>query len=36
MSTSAHTPTVRLARTKDHLVVDPKGLPPEAKAKVGL
>jgi hypothetical protein len=34
--TQPHTSTVWLARTTDHLVVEPDALPPEAKAKVGL
>ena len=34
--TPPHTSTVWLARTTEHLVVEPDALPPEAKAKVGL
>lgn len=34
--TDAHTPTVWLGRTADHLIVEPDNLPPEAKAKIGL
>ena len=34
--TAPHTPTVWLARTTDHLVVEPNALPPDARATVGL